>query len=1314
MLDQSPEIEIIPPDGGYVDVIACPHPFELRRVELKVRAGHTLSEIIEIVQPIKALRHFAHCAIGDEIIYRDRFNSVRPKPGTRVLVRMLPTGGMGKKGGGGGKNPLSIIVSIVALVAAIVVPALIPAIAGIAIAGSLTVGTLISGAILVVGGIISNQLAAPAKQGKLAALSMPEVSQDRGSPTLSITGARNSVRPNSVIASVLGVHWQVPAMGAPPYTEFIGEDQYLIMNVVWGIGPLHVTQVKIGETPIDAFQDVYRETKRGYQPNQITIRPGWDAASGIFPVDPVFGDRWTVISAGTIGGINYVPGDTITYNGIYGRSDPLSWDINEDKLFSFYPYDVVEQSEQITMTPDWQTRTTSPNTDQIVLDYVFFRGLTRFNDQGKPIPHSVLIHAEYQPVAGGAWIAAPDVNVTGAQVDAVRVSQRWNVSPRGQYNVRFRRDTLASTDTRLVDDCALTSMKSIRFEPPFDHRGATTASPAALCCEVIRIKATDQLQGVIDDLSGICHTMCKDWNGTSWVWRMSNNPASLFRHVYQGPATAMPLADSEINLADLQYWHSFCDLNNYRFNHIVDYPSTVEQMAADIAASSRSSVTRRDNKVTVVIDEPAAAPVQAFTPRNSWDFRSEIQYPDLPHAFRAKFVDNLTGKQLERICYDDGQGEHNSYLFESLDLTGVTDPHQVYKLARYHIATARLRRQSISFRTDMEGLVCTRGDLIRFTHDVPLWGLHSGRVTDTLIEGNAIVGVRIDEAVVMEEGKSYSVRFRKATSAMLETAASVVSRPGENRTLPISPISLDAVGRGDIFWFGETGQEHRDLRVHAIIDPQPDMSAKFICIEDNPSVYYAELGPIPAYDPGISTGVSILYPRIISVRSDGSIVFKNAAGQYDNRILVVYSRPSGTMAAQIDGVEVHYYKHGMTTGHATPVAKLAFGEISLTEVDTGATYDIYIRFVRKDGSRGIWAPAVTHTVIADEGAPPDIIYFVVTRMSDGTRRFEWRMVLEPAEVVSGGGYRIKYSRGTSFAWDVATDLSTAGLIQSSPWEMNDLSAGIYTFGIKAVTASGIESTAARTLTVELGDPRQRNVLLQSHEHLINWPGERTNCFVWGDPPVHLHAAGADGSRWETQGLWTTMAGVKWQDLPRVSPISYTTLVLSPALGRNVTFSPRVEVDGDDITAVEMRAGPKESSGNLFGYSWGPLAQVVQQAYVQFRVTATGPKINTMIITIDGELAIDDIEDVNTLTTTASWFQRLGPGWFRVAARSPIAVITGASIRAIQSGNTSWSWWLITKSTQVGANPAPAAEFAIYNGGIATDAVVDIELKGPLL
>ncbi|MGB2574382.1 MAG: host specificity factor TipJ family phage tail protein, partial [Henriciella sp.] len=401
---------------------------------------------------------------------------------------------------------------------------------------------------------------------------------------------------------------------------------------------------------------------------------------------------------------------------------------------------------------------------------------------------------------------------------------------------RVTRVSALTGSTRRGEAMAWTALRSITDEDPinFEYPLARTA---------LIIKATDQLNRVVDELNADVSSYVTSYTGTPGTWSeaVSSNPADLFRHVLQGNANARPLADARIDIDGLQDWHDFCATKGFEFNMIRDFQSSVWDTLSDIASVGRASPTQIDGKWSVVVDKEQTAPVQHFTPRNSFGFEAEKGFPDQPHALRIRFPNrNKNFEQDERIVYNDGYTEANATKFESIDGLGITDPDHIWKYGRFHLAQAAARPERWTFNVDFENLVATRGDLVLVTHDVLLVGLQSGRISSLITSGGNVTGFVSDQVLTMEAGNDYGVSIRTVSDA--EVSKGIVTNAGDQTTITFStPFATGTVAEGDLFAFGILGSETIEGLMLSI-EPSVDLAAKVICIPYSSSIYSADTG----------------------------------------------------------------------------------------------------------------------------------------------------------------------------------------------------------------------------------------------------------------------------------------------------------------------------------------------------------------------------------------------------------------------------------------------------------------------------------------
>lgn len=909
---------------GQLCVHIAPHPFAVERVQAQMPAGQNIADIVAgfAGNAAVSLPH-AHVYLEGAYIPRRNWHAVTPKAGTVLTLRMLPMGG------GGGKNPLRTVLSLALVAASPMIAAGIAGAMGVT-AGATFLGIsaarVITAGVNLLGRLTLNALAPPGKPRFGKGL--------QESPTLFIQGARNQAYPFARVPKVLGKHRFVPPLGALPYTETVGNDQYIRMIFVWGYGPLHISDIKIGETPIEQFEGVEIETREGYADDapltlysnsvmqtdmEVTLRE----ADG-------FVTRTTDTDADEISVDITLPRGLVFFNGSgnkkttdvqlevqYSPAGENDWSASAT---SYKP--LAAQNLSLRDKPAGYRRNGHTNTvqryDRIFLDTAsgklsYASGATkrlghggedpalppvpvgcvaiarvlRQSGDGASIPDAAVTDersaetiATYfetdadfavtatsgnivQAAAGG--LTYPGVYLSAKQTSALRHAVTFKV-PRGRYDVRIRRLTADADDDKTFNDTVWTALRTVRHSYPVRMQN--------LAVTALRIKATDQLSGTVDRLNGIVHSVLPDWDGENWIAQPTSNPASLYRHVLQGNANARPLADSRLDIARLQQWHSACAAAGREFNAVIDYDVSVREVLQDIAATGRASPTILDGKWSIIEDRVQSVPIQHFTPYNTHGFQGRKAFDEVPEALRIRFINRDKGwMQDERLVFRDGFDDTTATQYESLTLTGVTDPAQAWKDGRYHLATAMLRPETYSFYCDIEHLVCTRGDLIRFTHDVPLFGLHSSRVAALITDPDdaaTVTGIRMETAMEMAEDQAYAARFRLADGATLVLPLRAAAGVTDTVTFALPQPLENAPAAGDLVLAGIAGQESVELVVQAI-EPQSDLAARITCVDAAPAIHTADTGTIPLFNSQMTLPPALQRPpapQLTHVQSD--------------------------------------------------------------------------------------------------------------------------------------------------------------------------------------------------------------------------------------------------------------------------------------------------------------------------------------------------------------------------------------------------------------------------------------------------------------
>lgn len=1004
-----------------VRMTAVTHPLRSERKDIELPEGLTVDQMLKIAQPDERQLEHALVFVKGEVIPREYWPRYRPKAGILIEVRAFP---VPRGGGGGSKDPLRIILTIAVIAVAWWAGPALVAYAGFqAGTTAFAVASAVATAVVSTVGMLAVNAVAPIRMPKVPSLSGTD---GRDSPTLFINGARNQLRPFSPVPFILGRYRVTPTLGAKPYTEVIGDKQFVRMLFVWGVGPLDIdtATLKIGDTPITDFDGVQMEHREGY---------------------------------------------------------------DSDNPLTLFPSSVEQEdfSVLLSQSAGWIERTSAEDADELCVDVTFLQGLVEFDSNGNRTNRSVDIEINYREVGTSPWLeidtsdsrfkttaSSSWLNKTGNDLDsitfthnktsAIRHGIRWGVD-RGQYEIRIRRTTADTDSTQIFDQLFWSSLKTFTNEDPIN-------TPYPVAKTALVIQATDQLNNIVDEFNGVVTTVCKDYVGgsPSWVEQATQNPASLFRHILQGNGVTQPLSDARVDLDTLQEWHTFCEDKGFKFNMVRDFSSSIWDALADVAAAGRAAPTQIDGKWSVVLEKVRDNPVSFITPRNSFDFKAEKFFINQPHGWRIRFANEDEDYRFdERRVYRDGYTDDNATLFENLEIPGVTDPDQIFKLGRFRIAQAILQPERYSFKQDMEFLTYRRGDRVAITHDVLLVGLHSGRIKDVILSGADVTGLVLDEPVTMEGGQDYGIAIRTVDDAKI--TRQVVTAAGTTDTITLStPIvgigspAVAAVEAGNIFGFGLFGEETDDASIIAII-PEDNLRAQIYAVPYREAIFDADSEEIPEFTTNLTPLRVIPAPYIRSVVSDESALALGPGDTLRVRIGVTFD----PLNEEVFGVEPEVRAQMRPSGTEEPYFNAEIdayepGHIFLSNVRAGETWDIRLRFVVPGRLPGPWVYSYGHLVVG-KSTPPAALSGMTISVFGGQALIRWD---EPDEIDVQFGGKVLFRHSplmTGAAWGESVSIGTAARARSL-FAVLPLKAGTYM--ARVYDAAGNPSTEVTSVTTK--------------------------------------------------------------------------------------------------------------------------------------------------------------------------------------------------------------------------------------------------------
>lgn len=1278
-----------------VRLIVCPRPLSTTRdrIEVAIPAGATVAEHLRAVG-CDLDRLTALVSIDGKLIPRAEWEYAVPQAEQILAVQAIPAGG----DDGGGKSIISIVAMIGLVVATWYIgggglAGLLPE--ALQMAGTVGGWQAVGAAVLIGGSLAINALIPPSRQLD------DGMGAGAANPSYFLTGTKNQILPFGTLPQVLGRHRIFPPYAARPFTEVVGDDNYLRCLFTCGLGPLALSDLKIGETPLDNFQDVDVDIRYGYpddlpiegfpadvyedalsipldsgfvqrtsQPNATEISLEWTFPDGVaayfkdgtnfawelqLPVEYrlVGAVSWTALALLDVGAAAFIETNFAgANNDIRFAADAVGSLGNGFRIVMVH----VPAATAVTafllggvVTVSYPTGATA---NAVIA--AFNDGIATAYDveplsgrTGRLFTRKLRIVASLKAGNNGTGTVANfsgyltggrnrynPLGIKGRGFPQPRQSFRHVFKfavPVGQYEVRVRKD-LGTTfpDVTYHSETYWTMLRTIQDDPP-------TTLPGQ-CLIYLRIRATNQIRGQLDAFNCIAQTIAKDWDGSAWIERPTNNPASIYRLLLQGPANAKPKADSRLDLTTIQAFHERCTAQGFAFNAVIDQRTDVRQLRQDVLAAGRGTFDLRDMLYSVVEDLPQALPAAVITPRNAWDLRGTKLFLDLPHGRKIRFKNEeknwdedemllpldgygVTGlDQVRRDAFGQPTANPEATKFETVDAgVGVTNPTQIFKLERYNQAVAVLRSEWWTVQQDFESLRCQRGDLVHLNYDTLLVGLGRARIKAVAVDGGGnATGITIDEPLTMVAGTTYGARIRRSGDGA-QVLGKLVTVAGDQTVLTfetaIPSATVPAVG--DLAALGVYGQETMPCLVRAKTASQ-ELQATLTLVPYAPGVQTAADGVIPPFESFLTLPAVVKQapptPIIQSILSDESVLIAAPDGTLMSRIVITLAFSSGF---HVPAAELLVRIRPVDS--IAPWRPLSFApdaaQIAITEVQDGQAYELLLQTISAIGQTSDIV-SLEHTVIGKTTPPPDVTGLTFT--SDG---IQWAY---PTPPVDFDGFLIRVRPGVSVVWEDAFQLNDVPLTSMSYPLVPDGSTRIIM--VKAVDVSGLESAAAAWILQDAAALVLRNLAETIDEKALGFPGVKTNCTVVGGNLT----ADSQTLFWanDTALFWSSDSALFWQGTYK--DLTYVATIIPPAKWATGTL--RIQLG---ITAQGWTLEYRPSSTALFWSSdsasfwssdsalfwpgespefstWpGALELPKSQAY-EFRVTAVGGQLAGVI------------------------------------------------------------------------------------------------------
>lgn len=527
--------------------------------------------------------------------------------------------------------------------------------------------------------------------------------RDAADSVWSLDGQRNQNKLGQPIEVIYGKPEIWPSYAANPYTQYIGNEQWLFQLFCLGHGEFEVEQTRIEDTNMANFSHIEHAY---YGPADVVT---------LFPT--------TVENNNEVGNL-YLPGMNEPDPGWKGPfvANSIGTDAFRIEADFVAPHGVFEIDAN-GKYKNWLLN--------IALE------VREIDDTGAPI---------------GGWI-----EIARRESGAFRTTtpQRYTLGGSvlaGRWEARAQRFSNAlPSDNQGQDDVFWTGLRAYRIDPQ-NYGNVTKLAVKAKATNNLNNQSANRINVVGTRKIPVWDSVAGDWTAPT----ATRNPVWAFCDLWRNAEYGGALADQFLNMQELIQEAADADARGDTFDHVFDQSTTIWEAAKVIARAMRAQPVLEGSRITLVRDSAKTIPTAVFNQHNivSGSFRREIQLVNVDEedGFDVEYWDSATGKRETVLCKVAGEEGDRP---QTMRLEGVRSRTKAYREGMYMRSAKVLQRENVAFSTGLEGALCRFGDLISVAHDT-ITASQSGLIVS--ISGTT---VNLREAVSFKPDTVHGIILRK-------------------------------------------------------------------------------------------------------------------------------------------------------------------------------------------------------------------------------------------------------------------------------------------------------------------------------------------------------------------------------------------------------------------------------------------------------------------------------------------------------------------------------------------------------------------------